>query len=103
MKPVRIVRLVRVASVAFALWLCTSAPSMVRAEEGQTPGDRAQSFQAVQGAVKEDVAGGPLLLGAYAFVWIALLGYVLRIAKLQNSANADIERLSRALSDLNKR
>lgn len=60
--------------------------------------DRAQSFQAVKGAVKEDVAGGPLLVAAYAVVWVVVLLYVIRLVRQQQHSQAEIERLERVLS-----
>jgi CcmD family protein len=59
---------------------------------------RSQSFQAVQGAVREDVAGGPLLLAAYGVIWVLVLLYVVRLVRLQAHAQADVERLERVLS-----
>jgi CcmD family protein len=59
---------------------------------------RSQSFQAVRGAVKEDVAGGPLLVIAYAAIWVVLLLYVVRLVRLQQRVLTDVERLERVLS-----
>lgn len=60
--------------------------------------DRAQSFQAVSGAVQEDVPGGPLMLAAYAAVWIVVFGYVFRINRLQRGVEANLERLERSIA-----
>ena len=60
--------------------------------------DRSQSFKAVQGAVKEDVPGGPLLVAAYGLIFMALLAYVMRLVRLQGRAQRDLERLTRLLS-----
>jgi len=60
--------------------------------------DRAQSFRAVQGAVQEDVAGGPLLVTAYAVVWVLLLLFVVRLVRQQQSTARDLERLERQLA-----
>ena len=60
--------------------------------------DRAESFQAVTGAVKEDVAGGPLMLAAYAVVWVTLFGYVWRLIRLQRGVEASLERLERTVT-----
>lgn len=68
------------------------APAQDAAEQ------RSQSFQAVQGAVREDVAGGPLLLAAYAVIWVLVLLYVIRLVRLQARSQADVERLERVLS-----
>jgi CcmD family protein len=60
--------------------------------------DRAQTFEAVSGAVKEDVPGGPLLVAAYAFVWLAVFGYVFRLVRLQRGADENLARLQQDLS-----
>jgi CcmD family protein len=59
---------------------------------------RAQSFQAVSGGVKEDIAGGPLMLAAYAAVWIAVFGYVLRLVRLHRSLEDNLTRVERAIA-----
>jgi type VI protein secretion system component VasF len=59
--------------------------------------ERSQAFQAVQGATKEHVAGGPLLVGAYGVIWALVLLYVIRLVRLQQQAQADVQRLRRAL------
>jgi CcmD family protein len=60
--------------------------------------ERATSFQSVPGAVKEDIAGGPLLLAAYAVVWLALFGYVFRLVRLHRGVEDSMARLERAVS-----
>lgn len=71
------------------------------ADEAQQ--DRASSFQAVTGGVKEDVPGGPLMLAAYAVVWIAVFGYVWRLIVLQRGVQANVERLERTVSSITPR
>ena len=87
------------AALALAVTLALSAAQPAFAQEGETPADdRAQSFQAVSGAVKEDVAGGPLLLAAYAFVWVAVFGYVWRLSLLHARVESSLGRLDAALA-----
>jgi len=65
----------------------------------ETPAEsRSQAFVAVKGAVAEDIAGGPLMLGAYAVIWVLLLAYIFRIAQLHNRTQAELDRLSKVLS-----
>lgn len=71
-------------------------PSAVHAD-GDAASDRAQTFEAVSGAVKEDVPGGPLLVAAYALIWLAVLGYVFRLVRLQKSADENLARLQQDL------
>lgn len=78
-----------VASVAHAQDAAPAADS---------PGDRAQSFQAVTGPTREDVPGGPLLIAAYAIVWLAVFGYVFRLGRLHAGVQANLDRLEAVLS-----
>jgi hypothetical protein len=81
-------------AVLFGLLACASAS--VRAQDAAE--ERAQSFQAVEGAVKEDVPGGPLLIAAYGVIWALTLLYVLRIVRLQQRAQNDLQRLEQVLA-----
>jgi len=67
-----------------------------------TADDRAQRFEAVSGAVKEDIAGGPLMLAAYAVVWLALFGYVFRLVRLQRGLEDNLTRVEHALASSSK-
>jgi hypothetical protein len=82
----------RAALAQVAAWLCAGAALAQDAAE-----QRSQSFQAVQGAVKEDIAGGPLLLIAYAAIFTCVLLYVLRLVRMQQRALQDVARLERVL------
>ena len=65
--------------------------------------DRATSFEAVSGAVKEDVPGGPLLLAAYALIWLAVFGYVFRLVRLQRGVAENVARLQQDLTKATQR
>ena len=82
-----------VCEVPLALLGLDSHASAQAADE-----ERSTSFQAVQGAVKEDVPGGPLLVGAYALIWLGVLAYVVRLVRLQRRAESDLARLEQLLS-----
>jgi len=58
---------------------------------------RSQTFQAVEGATKEHVPGGPLLVAAYGVIWALVMLYLIRLVRLQQKAQSDVERLRRAL------
>jgi hypothetical protein len=58
---------------------------------------RATSFQAVEGSQKDEVPGGSLMVAAYAFVLLVLVGYVGRLGALQNRTAREVERLTRAI------
>lgn len=91
------------ALVACALWLSAQlAASSAHAQDGESDTksaaeDRATSFKAVEGAVKEDVPGGPLLIGAYGLILAVVVGYSVRLVRLQQRAQDDLARLERQL------
>lgn len=86
------------AAVLNSFVLLAAAPSFAEGGAQEEAADsRATSFQAVEGPQKEQVAGGPLLVGAYAFVLVLLVGYVARLASLQSKTTAEVERLTRAI------
>jgi high-affinity nickel permease len=60
--------------------------------------DRATSFKAVTGAVKEDVPGGPLLLGAYGAILVVIISYGVRLVRMQQRAQTDLARLERQIA-----
>lgn len=67
-------------------------------QAAETPDEaRSQAFQAVDGAVAEDIAGGPLMLGAYITIFVLMLAYVFRLARMQDKTQADLDRLSKVL------
>jgi hypothetical protein len=59
---------------------------------------RSATFQAVSGAVGEDVPGGLLLVAAYGTVLALVLGYVLYLGSLTAGASRDLERLEKTLA-----
>lgn len=88
---------------AFALCALLAAGSALAQDAAdETTGDRAQAFQAVEGAVKEDVPGGPLLVGAYGLIWLVVFGYLVRLVRLQSHTEAEVARLDRALAEGNR-
>jgi len=85
--------------LAAAILACSFA-SVVRADEPETPsGDRATSFQAVEGRSTEEVSGFGMMVGAYGLIWLFLFGYLRRIAGLEAKTSADIERLEQMLAE----
>lgn len=95
------------AGAALLAALTTAVPS-ARADEILTPEQqqeyaesaaesRSATFQAVTGAVGEDVPGGPLLVAAYGAVLVLVLGYVLYLGSLTAGASRDLERLEKTL------
>lgn len=68
------------------------------AGEGDDPSGRSTSFQAVTGPTAETVAGGTLLLSAYAVVWVLVALYVGRLAMASGRTARDLARLETALA-----
>jgi CcmD family protein len=85
---------VRTALAASFAWLLSAGAALAQ----DAAEDRSQAFRAVEGAVKEDVPGGPLLVAAYAIMWVFVLLYVVRLVRLQQRAERDVQRLEQVLS-----
>jgi hypothetical protein len=69
---------------------------------GQTPDDRATSFQAVQGE-PEHYNGAVLLVTAYAALWLILLAWVALVWKKQASLGARLADLERVIGEAGAR
>jgi CcmD family protein len=87
-------------------WLSTVAATGVAlaqeaAQDAAT--ERATSFRAVEGAVQEDVPGGPLLVAAYAVIWVFVMLYVVRVVRHQQQSQRDLSRLEAQLEKAAKR
>jgi hypothetical protein len=82
-----------------AAWLATLVPALLAAvaHAQDAAEERSQSFQAVKGAVQEDVPGGPLLVYAYAFILLLLVGYLVRLVRLQQRSEREVARLAQQL------
>lgn len=72
-----------------------SAPVKDAAKEPATPGDRATTFQAVEGG--EQHSGAVLLVEAYAAIWLFLLGFVLLQWVKQAKLHARLDELERVV------
>lgn len=83
-------------ALALAGSLATIGAASARADADAAQ-ERATSFRSVQGAVTEDVPGAPLLVTAYALIWVGVLAYVFRIARLQARSMAELQELSRQI------
>jgi hypothetical protein len=88
----------RVAAWFLGLSILMAAPLAAQdSAEG-----RAASFEAVTGAVREDVPGGPLVVAAYALIWVAVLAYVFRLVRLHKNVDENLVRLQQDLSKATK-
>jgi CcmD family protein len=55
----------------------------------------AQEFQKVEGKLTEEVPAGPFVGIAYGFIWIAILAYVLYVAKGLARVRGELDDLRR--------
>ncbi len=85
-----------VLALAFTVWpLVAMAQGGPDAEDAAT--SRSATFQAMEGPTTEDVAGGPLLVAAYAAINVLLLGYVVWLGALQSGTTRDLARLRKVI------
>jgi CcmD family protein len=94
-------RVLRALALGCALTLSALAATARADDPAQN--DRAQTFEAVTGPVKEDVPGGPLMVAAYAVIWLCVFGYVFRLVRLQRGADENLARLQQDLEKAAKR
>lgn len=102
-------RMWRRALVQVALLACLAASTHAQGEPvgaadaaGAAEGvddSRAAAFQAVEGALEEDVPGGPLLIAAYGIIWLVIFGYAWRLVGLQRRTLEEIEQLQQVLRE----
>jgi CcmD family protein len=83
-------------------WLCACTLLPLSTQAQSASQDRATSFEAVTGPAKEDVAGGPLLLAAYAIVWLVVFGYVFHLVRLHRGVEDNLTRVERAVGAARK-
>jgi heme exporter protein D len=57
----------------------------------------AQEFQRIEGPLRPELPAGPFVGTAYGFIWIAMLVYVLFVARGLSRVRADLEELRRKL------
>lgn len=55
--------------------------------------------QAVEGQVRETIAAAPFLAAAYGFIWVAVLVYVVVVARRLRRVRDDIEDLRRRVAN----
>jgi CcmD family protein len=70
---------------------------MTQPSTSAPPGDRATTFQAVQGAGEEHYSGEVLLVSAYAIVWVIVLLWVALVWRKQSALNSRLDDLERIL------
>ncbi len=93
----RLVRgaLAGVGVIAIAAWLGGRAPL----HAAQPPSEGQTEFVPISELPPEDrLPAAPLLIGAYAFVWVVLVAYLWSIAKRLGKVDAELSRLERLIA-----
>ena len=84
--------------VATAL-VCTSAPVTAAAQppaaKGQPPGGQGEFVPVTELPPADQLPAAPLLVTAYAFVWVAVLFYVWTVWRRLNKVEKDMQALAR--------
>ena len=62
----------------------------------------AQDFVKVEGKIGEEVPAGPFVGIAYGFIWIAILAYVVYIARGVGRVRGEVDELRRKLESAGK-
>jgi CcmD family protein len=82
------------SSAASAFAQGEAPPSSAEQAEETAAEERAAQFVGVTGPEAESIPGGPLLLGAYAVVWVLLFLFLFRMRGLQRQTAEELERLA---------
>jgi CcmD family protein len=83
----------RLGDVAFG-----QSPRSVNPTPAGTDSNGPSAFRPVQGAEREQVPGGLMLVAAYGVVWLLLLAYIVHIGRMQTRLQRDLERLEQAFN-----
>lgn len=57
----------------------------------------AQKFEKVEGKLVEDIPAIPFVAAAYGFIWIAVLGYLVYVARSLGRVSSEVAELRRKL------
>lgn len=92
--------LAALTALCIVMLLSFAGPALADGEAVETAAEsRSAAFQAVEGAVQEDIAGGPLLLATYGVIWLVLFAYVFRLVALQRRTQAELDSLRQELAE----
>jgi hypothetical protein len=57
----------------------------------------AQNYQPIEGRVRESIPAAPFLASAYGFIWLAVIVYVVLLARRLTRVQGDMDELRRRL------
>ena len=83
-----------IRSFARALWAVVWSALLLTLSPGVA---LAQEFQKIEGPLRPELPAGPFVGTAYGFIWIAMLVYVLFVARGLSRVRTDLEELRRKL------
>jgi CcmD family protein len=76
------------------LWVLARSAALLALWSGVAS---AQDFQKVQGALRPELPAGPFVGAAYGFIWIAILVYVLSVARGLANVRQDLAELRKKI------
>jgi CcmD family protein len=87
--------MIRMKRVAALLFLCIGllATPAAHAQTGRAPEQQGEFVPLDQLPPQEQLPAAPLLIGAYAFVMLALFGYLFSVARRLKTVEKEVERL----------
>ena len=85
--------------ICFVLLLVVGAPVFAQQPQPEPPKQTDEFVPVSQLPQQDQLPAAPLLVTAYAFVWIALFGYLVSLAQRLTKVQREVERLE---SDISK-
>ena len=73
--------------------LCVSAPAFAQQQQPQPPKPTDEFVPISQLPPQDQLPAAPLLVTAYAFVWLALMGYLVSVGQRLTKVQREVERL----------
>lgn len=93
-------RLTALAAFVLVAGILVLVPSLALAQGGQPPADPQAGFVPVKDLpAQEALPAAPLLIAAYAFVWVALLAYVWSVWRRLAGVEREVRHLSARLTE----
>ena len=81
------------ALICFLLLLVVSTPLVAQQQQPEPPKQTDEFVPISQLPPQDQLPAAPLLVTAYAFVWLALFGYLVSLARRLSKVQREVERL----------
>jgi CcmD family protein len=72
---------------------CSTTPAVAQQPQQEPPKQTDEFVPVSQLPPQDQLPAAPLLVGAYAFVWLALFGYVVSVSRRLSKVQHEVERL----------